>query len=151
MKQRTSIGKHVIVFDGVCKVCHWSVNYVTHYDKKDQFRLIPLQDKAIGRMLKQYNIDSQEQIKKSVIVIQHFQTKREAVLFKSQAIVYILNALKPGIMARCLSVCPLWLLDSGYVLFAKIRYSIFGKYDQCIRPDERLNSKWLKIEEEKHD
>jgi predicted DCC family thiol-disulfide oxidoreductase YuxK len=129
----------VVFFDGVCGLCDQVVDWIVEKDTKDRFRFAPLQGKAARAAFHGFNpmptTASKAEPPKTVVLL-----KNDRYFKRSSAIVEILLDL-PGwrILGWMLWLIPWPLRDLGYVLVAKVRYSIWGKRDTCRlpTPDER--------------
>ena len=55
----------IILFDGVCNMCVWSVRFIILRDEKDQFRLASIQSDIGKKIIKDHNIDIQKMIQLS--------------------------------------------------------------------------------------
>lgn len=130
-------GKKVIVFDGVCNFCNWVVNFIIKRDKKRIFLFVPSQSipgiKIMGQ-LKLENIGDD-----SIILIEDGD-----YLIRSEAVLEVFKHLGSGWKyTKYLRIFPLKLRDWGYSIFAKHRYSIFGKRDTCMIPSDDIKERFL--------
>ena len=48
----------IVLFDGVCNFCNWSVNFIIRHDRHDFFRFAPLQSEAGKALQQRYNLKS---------------------------------------------------------------------------------------------
>ena len=127
----------IILFDGICNMCIWSVRFIIIRDTGDIFRLASIQSEIGKKIIIDHNID----IKKndSIILI-----KNNVVMYRTSAVFYILYQLNT--LWKCLLIfyiIPSPIRDLIYNLFAKIRYRYFGKRKKCILPKELNTSKFL--------
>jgi predicted DCC family thiol-disulfide oxidoreductase YuxK len=123
----------VILFDGFCKLCSWSVQFVLKRDKDKIFKYTPLQSEE-GKNIQENYYD--ETVKTDSIILIY----NERAFVKSDAVLEILNIL--GGFLKIFSVfriLPLRLRDAVYDLVAKYRYRIFGKRKECFLPETYLN------------
>ncbi|HRX10362.1 MAG TPA: DCC1-like thiol-disulfide oxidoreductase family protein [Draconibacterium sp.] len=118
----------VILFDGFCKLCNGTVNFLLKYDKKKQFSFIPLQSDAGKKFISKYKIPVDID---SVLLI-----KSNRVYFKSDAAVEIAGMLNfPWKLASSVKIIPRQIRDKIYNWVAKNRYRWFGKRESCRIPD----------------
>ena len=129
--------KSIVLFDGVCNFCNGSVNYIIEHDSKDYFRFAPLQTEIAEKLLAQHNID-QEQTD-SVILVENGRayTYSTAALKISRH----LKGLRSWIYGFI--IVPKFIRDYFYKLFAKNRYRLFGKQEQCMIPTPEIRRKFL--------
>lgn len=103
-----------------------------------------LQSSFGKEMLSTYNRNVEEL--STFYVIAQYGTKKERLLSQSDAAIFVLvelgGLLKP---AALLMILPVHLRDSVYRLIAKYRYRIFGKYDQCLVPDQNHAKRFIEL------
>ncbi len=119
---------NVILFDGVCNLCHWSVRFIMRHDHKQQFRFVALQSAEAKELLNSAGINQADM--DSVIYIENGQA-----FLKSEAFFRI--AKKMGGFYTLLLIfrlLPKRLVDKIYRLVAMNRYKWFGKKDHCSFP-----------------
>lgn len=129
--------KKIILFDGLCNLCSWSVNFILNRDKKDIFRFASIQSETAKQILSKFKlpVDFEE----SVILIEN-----NSVYFKSEAALRIsknLRHLWPLLFV--LIIVPRFVRDSIYNFIAKNRFKWFGKKESCYTPEKNYNYKFL--------
>ena len=121
--------KAVIVFDGVCALCSGFVRFVAARDHQRQFRFIPAQSPLGTALFRHYGLDP---------------VNYETNLLIADGRVSAKMAAFAGIVSRLGGVwqfgavagrLPGWLGDRIYDVIARNRYRLFGRYEQCLRPD----------------
>lgn len=121
-----STSDKLIIFDGVCGLCHAWVRYVIRHDNKGDFKFTSMQSEKGQAMLKQLNMSV---------------SRRETMLYvendiayeKSVAFLKIVRHLRfPVNLLSCLTVFPRCLRDYIYDRFAQNRYRLFGVRDECL-------------------
>jgi len=50
--------KGIILFDGICNLCNFWVNFIINRDKRNYFLFAPLQSETAKYLTKKYNIDT---------------------------------------------------------------------------------------------
>ncbi len=129
--------KKIIIFDGVCNFCNWSVNFVIKRDKHKIFMFAPSQGIAGKNLLEKYQLENT--CNESIILI--FD---DSFFVKSEAILEIFKYLGSGwVFMKYLKVFPRKLRDWGYSVFGKHRYSLFGKRDTCMIPSDDVKERFL--------
>ena len=128
--------KMIILFDGVCNMCVGSVNFIIKRDSKDVFRFASLQGDVGKKMVKKHSLSIN-----SIVLIKNgkVKTKSSAVL----NILYHLNTFWKALLV--FYVVPYPIRDILYNIVAKSRYFLFGKQNQCMVPNENINSKFLSL------
>tara|TARA_B100000945_G_scaffold182396_2_gene146249 strand:+ start:6175 stop:6588 length:414 start_codon:yes stop_codon:yes gene_type:complete len=130
---------HIILFDGICNLCIWSIRFIIRRDVNNVFKFVSLQSQLGKDLLGKHQIDWKKN--DSIIVV-----SENNVRFKSSAVLYILSQLNT--YWRWLVVfyiIPYPLRDMLYILVAKTRYLFFGKRDKCMLPDDNIKSKFLSL------
>jgi predicted DCC family thiol-disulfide oxidoreductase YuxK len=127
----------VILFDGVCNFCDGAVNFIIARDTDAYFKFAPLQSEIGEKLLAENGID--KTVTDSVVLIED-----------GKVYTYSTAALR---VARKLSgawswmyafiVVPKFIRDFFYKLFAKYRYKMFGKKDECMLPTPEIRSRFL--------
>lgn len=130
--------KKIILFDGVCNLCDNMVRYVIRQDHKDLFRFVSLQS-DLGREIMAYlGIDP---------------SKTDSIILYEPGLAYYVKAGAALRIARllggatacwaALGIFPKPLLDWGYDLVARNRYSWYGKKEECLIPTSEIKNKFL--------
>ena len=130
--------KKIILFDGICNLCNYSVQFVIKHDKKDVFRFVPLQSE-LGK-----KIMIHEGILDATLDSTILYESNKRYYYKAQAAFKILSELK-GIY-QCLlvfSILPTSILNGIYDYIAKNRYRWFGKKESCMIATPEQLSKFL--------
>jgi len=128
---------NVIVFDGICRFCNASINFVIRNDPNTVFYFARAQSNTGSAILRSMGLDPQNPL--SVVLI-----KNGEALTKSNAALTIATHLKrPWSFLRILRAIPVSLRDWLYSLVANNRYRIFGKHQHCMLPSAQLRSRFL--------
>lgn len=137
MKESSSIPKNIILFDGFCNLCSWSVKFILKRDKKDIFRFASLQSETGKRILSEFKLPVD--FEKSVVLIEN-----NSVYFNSEAALRIsknLRHLWPLLFV--LILVPKFVRDSIYNFIAKNRFKWFGQRNSCYSPEKNYDYKFL--------
>jgi len=127
----------IILFDGVCNLCNGSVQFIIKHDSKSVFYFTSQQSKLGKKLIKKYRL---EQFDSIVLVSDN------RVYLYSDAIVEIVKELDSGLKhLYVFRFVPKTLRDKLYKLFAKYRYTIFGKKEYCMIPSKKLQKRFLHI------
>ncbi len=124
----------IIFFDGNCKLCNSSVNFILERDIAAYFKFTPLTSK--------FSKDFFTDKKMNPSTINTIVLYENGLLFlKSDAILNIFKKLKSPLKhLYYLKYIPKKLRDFIYIIIANNRYSWFGKKDVCLIPTpENLN------------
>jgi len=137
----------VVLFDGVCNFCDASVNFIIEHDREGYFRFAPLQSEAGSKLALEHGLSSEIAGKPrddlipidSVILIE--DTK--AYTHSSAALRIVGQLGGPWSWLYGLIIVPSPVRDFFYRLFARYRYRMFGRKDECILPSPDVRARFL--------
>ena len=127
----------LILFDGVCGLCNFFVDFVLRRDPRGTFRFAPLQGETAVELLGEPTTETL----KSLVLIQPDGTRYR----RSAAVVRVLWGLG-GAWSACgtlLWLVPLPIRDVAYRLVATSRYRLFGQKSSCRMPTEEEKNRLL--------
>jgi predicted DCC family thiol-disulfide oxidoreductase YuxK len=138
----------VVLFDGVCNFCDASVNFVIEHDPEGYFTFAPLQSDAGTKLATDYGLASETagmETADGLIPIDSV-----ILIEDGKAYTYSTGALRiarklTGIwsMFYAFIMVPAPVRDFFYRLFAKYRYRVFGRKDQCMLPSPEVRQRFL--------
>ncbi len=131
------LNHHIILFDGVCNFCNYWVNFIIDRDKDDIFKFAALQSEAGQKLLKKFNLKTEDFDTFILIDGEIYFTKSTAALKIARKLNYPVKVLYYFIFI------PKFLRDLIYSLIAINRYKLFGKRDVCRVPTENEKEKFL--------
>jgi predicted DCC family thiol-disulfide oxidoreductase YuxK len=132
----------IILYDGVCGLCHRLNRFVLARDAAARFRFAALQSPFAAEILTRHGRDPRDL--DTVYLVLGLGRPDERLLRKSDAVLWILRELGwPWRMTAALCVLPRTLRDLGYDLVARTRYRLFGRYDACPLPEPRHRARFL--------
>ena len=132
----------VLLYDGVCALCNWTVRFVLRHDQEKTFRFAPLQSPYASRLLAEKGVTSR-QFETAYIAV---SGENGAVLLqRSDAVLFVLGRLGAAwkTMAWIFKFVPRRLRDWAYGVIARSRYRIFGKYETCPLPSENDRERFI--------
>ncbi|KAG8366199.1 hypothetical protein BUALT_Bualt17G0051700 [Buddleja alternifolia] len=124
----TLLRPRVVVYDGVCHLCHAGVKWVIEADKDKQIKFCCLQSKAAEPYLSVCELNRED-------VLRRFLFVEGPGLYHqgSAAALKVLSYLPlPYSALSSLMIIPTPLRDAIYDYVAKRRYDWFGKDDDCL-------------------
>ena len=138
-----------MLFDGVCNVCDASVNFIIEHDKAAHFKFAALQSAEGTRLAAENGLESatakQDETASDLIPIDSVILIEDGRAYThSAAALRILRRLgAPWSWAYVLVIVPRPIRDWAYRLFARYRYRIFGRKDQCMLPSPEVRARFL--------
>ena len=126
-------GRALLLYDGVCTLCHGLVKFLIKRDRGGRFRYAPLQSELGREMLGRFGITG---FPDGVVLMTDALAVGAKVYQRSDAVAASLRLLdgpwqKVGTV---LLLVPRWLREWGYGVVARVRYRVFGRYDTCPVP-----------------
>ena len=127
----------ILLFDGVCNFCNGTVNFVIKHDHAQRFRFASLQSEAGRALLQEYGLRDLPLSTMVLIDRGAAHLDSEGVLRAAQRLGGPFRLLVPFLRV------PRALRDPLYRAFARNRYRLFGRSDQCVVPTPELRARFL--------
>lgn len=129
--------EEIILFDGVCNLCNYFVQFVIKRDKNNIFKFSSLQSEFGQNLLRKFEKVNSEP---DTVVLY----KEEKMFTESTAAIKILSQLGFGYkFFFVFLIIPKFIRDAFYRFVADNRYRWFGKRDSCMVPTEELKNKFI--------
>ena len=127
----------IVLFDGVCNLCHRSVQFIIRQDHQARFKFAPIQSSTGQRLMVDYALDPDDL--SSFILIQN-----DKIYTKSDAWLKIVKTF-PGVWSWLYAaiILPRALRDRFYDFIGSHRYQWFGKKESCMVPNADIRSRFL--------
>lgn len=130
----------ILLYDGVCGFCNSTIRFIIDRDRRKTMRFAPLQGEYARTVMERHprlrSIDS-------LILIEHV-SGQERISYRSDGALRVASYLGGGWRLFLLfRMIPRPVRDGAYDLFARFRYSLFGRYDTCPIPDAELRSRFI--------
>lgn len=124
----TDLPPRIVLFDGVCGLCHGLVRLLVRIDRDRVLRYAPLQGDTAA-LLRSLYPQIPNDIDTAVLV------EDGVVYLRSRAVIATCRGLGwPWRALSVLSWLPSFVTDAVYRLVARVRYRVFGKLDACAIP-----------------
>jgi predicted DCC family thiol-disulfide oxidoreductase YuxK len=131
------VDRPIVLFDGVCKFCDASVNFLIDHDRAGRLRFAALQSQAGQDLLRRFGLRQYDFDTAVLVEGERFSTRSTAVL-------RIASYLPPPFRYfAALLLLPAFLRDPAYNLLIGNRYRWFGRYDACRIPTPELKARFL--------
>jgi predicted DCC family thiol-disulfide oxidoreductase YuxK len=129
--------QNLILFDGVCNFCNTAVQMVIDLDRHKIFKFAAIQSELGQQLYRQHGLDP--------IDIQTLMfVDGSEILTKSDAVLAVLARLDGGWqLLSGFKLMPQPLRDWAYSEFARQRFALFGRRDQCMVPTPELQARFI--------
>jgi predicted DCC family thiol-disulfide oxidoreductase YuxK len=129
---------HIILFDGICNMCCGIVQFIIKKDPGSKFKFAPLQSAA-----------GQDLLKIARMPLHNFNTfvyfRHGKMYTESTAALILLKEIGGKYsLFYGLMIFPKLIRDTVYRLISKSRYTIWGKADQCMIPNDGITNRFLR-------
>jgi predicted DCC family thiol-disulfide oxidoreductase YuxK len=127
----------VVLFDGICNLCNWSVQFIIKRDPGGYFRFAPMQSDVGRRLLEMHGF--RPKASDTFILIEEYRclTKSDAAITVAKH----LTGLWP--VLRFLTIIPKTVRNWCYDVVARNRYRWFGKKETCMIPSRELLDRFI--------
>lgn len=129
---------NLVLYDGVCRFCNNSVNFILKHERAHELLFAPLQSTLGQSVLKRFDLP--ENYTNSLLFLSN-----DKLYDYSKAAFKVAGFLKSP--WRWLSafgvVLPSFFTDFFYRLIAKHRYKLMGKSEACIVPSPDIKNRFL--------
>ena len=130
------LDKSLVLFDGYCHLCSYSVQLILKFDRKGKFIFSPISGDLGHELKKRLHIPGNTD---SIILVENNE-----FFIRSEAVIRIANQLG-GIfrLASVFTILPTMWLDSLYDWIAANRLKWFGKKSSCMMPKPEYKERFL--------
>jgi len=129
--------RFIVLFDGVCNLCHASVQFLLDHDPKARFVFASLQSPVGQALCSHHGIDA---LALDSLVLIEFST---AYRYSTAALRIAQHLPFPWFLFTIFLLLPRFLRDPFYRWIARYRYRFFGKQETCRLPAPSLRSRFL--------
>lgn len=139
--------KHIIVYDGVCKFCNSSVNFILSKDTQAKYRFCAAQsDLGAQLMLAAGFEDTGNALSdyESLLLVRNWGAEKVLIEQKSDAFFSIMSNLGyPYKAVLFFKVIPRFMRNRVYDVIARNRYRWFGKHAVCQLPNPDFKNRFI--------
>ncbi|HVL47861.1 MAG TPA: DCC1-like thiol-disulfide oxidoreductase family protein [Candidatus Thermoplasmatota archaeon] len=130
MSAPTGGSRDVVLFDGLCPLCHGAVRFLAKRDRAGRLAFAPLAGATASRLL----AEAPDEVRKADSVVLVERDGRVSV--RSTALLRAARALGPGwrALAVVARIMPRFMRDALYDAVARRRARWWGRYDACPAP-----------------
>ncbi|MCG8344581.1 MAG: thiol-disulfide oxidoreductase DCC family protein [Chlorobiales bacterium] len=132
-----TLPERIVIFDGVCNLCEFSVNFIYERDRNGKFTFTPAQSPLGQWLLEKHQLNTGTL--DTVVLV-----KKNRAYSRSNAALKIAADLDPPWNTlRLFSLIPEPVRDAVYNHIAKNRYKWFGKKESCMIPTGDVKARFL--------
>jgi len=129
--------RHLIFYDGVCAMCNGIVGWMLRIDDAGLFRFASLQGETADEVRRRH-----PEVPTDVETMVYLRDGE--VFLRSRGAFEAMREMPyPWKAVSWLRVLPTSVTDFFYGILAKVRYRVFGKYDQCPLPPPEHRGRFL--------
>ncbi|QJR82239.1 DUF393 domain-containing protein [Alteromonas pelagimontana] len=129
--------RYIVIFDGICRFCNRSVDFIIKRDPAAKFAFLPMQSDVAVRLAAELGINN---LGEDTFVL----IKNRQCYFYSTAALEItrdLTGFWPWL--RLAMIFPAPIRDACYRWVARRRYRLFGKREQCVAPSAEKRARFI--------
>lgn len=127
----------IVLFDGVCRFCNASVNFLLDHDRSGRLRFAALQSPLGQCLLTRFGL-RRDRLDTLVLI------EPRGPALRSTAALRLTRYLDwPWPLLGILLLVPVFLRDGVYEMLAKNRYRWFGVLESCRVPTPELRERFL--------
>lgn len=132
--------KHkLILFDGICNLCHGFVRYIIKRDKDKRFKFVALQSEAGKRLATKFDVHVEKELWSIILIDAGRPHYRSTAVLKSMR--YLSGFSK---LYYSLIIVPRFIRNGIYRFIGNHRYQWFGKMPTCPTPSSELKE-WFDL------
>ncbi len=129
--------ENVILYDGVCNLCWFWVQFILKRDKKRIFYFVPLQSQTAKNIIRENKLHVADLT--TVVLVDD-----QGVFIKSSAILRVFKKLPmPWPLLYGFRVVPGFIRDRVYNFIGRSRYKWFGRGEACYLPGKQDQDRFL--------
>jgi predicted DCC family thiol-disulfide oxidoreductase YuxK len=138
-----SVGTSVLLFDGVCGLCKYTVRFMLQHDSHGRLFFAAQQQPIAATIFARHALDPQQI--NSAVLVSHYDSPREQLTFKSDAILGCLTVLGGpwAFLAAIGRLVPRALRNIAYNWLARNRHRLFGDGESCTLPTPAERARFL--------
>jgi predicted DCC family thiol-disulfide oxidoreductase YuxK len=142
MSPDSPVGRHLVLYDGVCGLCNRLNAFVLKRDIKGLFAFASLQSQTGRSFLQRFGRSSDAL--DTMYVVVDYRSQTPVLLAKSNAALFMAATAGGGWRwLGFLRFLPVWFRDLVYDLIARNRYRVFGKYETCLLPTPEYRRRFI--------
>jgi predicted DCC family thiol-disulfide oxidoreductase YuxK len=133
----SSTDNPIIIFDGVCNLCEFSVKFIVRNDRRARFKFVSAQSDKGKVLQRRCGVDT---LRDGTVIL----LKNDQLYVKSDAALHIAKDLD-GLwrLLYVFKIIPKPVRDFFYTIISDNRYRWFGKKNECVLPGKNIEDRFL--------
>lgn len=129
--------RSIVIFDGVCNFCNGTVNFIIRRDPNGLFSFTPMQSESGRRLIEEHHAP--------MVGGDTFLLIKNGQCFdRTDAALEICRDLTGlWFLFRVFKIFPRSFRDYFYRLFARNRYTLFGRRQECMIPSPEVRDRFI--------
>jgi len=129
----------VVLFDGVCNLCHGAVQFILDHDRTHALRFASQQSEGGRALMRDHGVAIPAGDPETIFLVESGRVfERSAAALRIAA-----HLTFPFSLLRALVIVPRPIRDVLYRFVAKNRYRWFGKTNECRVPTPELRARMI--------
>ena len=138
LEQYMKDDEQTIIFDGLCNLCEYSVQFIIRNDRRGAFKFVAGQSEKGKDLQLRYGVDT---IRDGTVIL----LKNKRVYVMSDAALEIAKGLDaPWKYMSIFRFLPKSMRDYVYSIISRNRYRWFGRKTACLLPGKDSKDRFLK-------
>ena len=131
--------RHIVIFDGVCNFCNGAVNFIIKRDPEGLFVFTPMQSDLASELMEKHQVHNLGV--DTLLLIKGEQ----CFMFSSAALEISRDLTGFWYIFSVVKLVPAPIRDFLYRLFARNRYTLFGRQKACMIPTEEVRCRFVGV------
>lgn len=129
--------RYIVIFDGVCNFCNGAVNFIIRRDPNALFSFTPMQSESGKWLIDEHHAP--------MVGVDTFLLIKNGQCFdRTDAALEICRDLTGfWFLFRIFKILPRSFRDFFYRLFARNRYKLFGRREECMIPSPEVRDRFI--------
>ena len=132
--------RDIVIFDGVCNFCNGAVKFIIKRDPDGRFAFTPMQSDLARQLLLEHGVRN-DGVDTFMLV-----KDGQSYVFSDAALEIARELTGFWYLFNVFRIVPSSIRNYLYKLFARHRYTLFGKRDACMVPTDAVKSRFVGIQ-----
>jgi predicted DCC family thiol-disulfide oxidoreductase YuxK len=131
--------RHIVIFDGVCNICNGAVNFIIKRDPEGLFAFTPMQSDLAKELMEKHQIHN--------VGVDTFMLIKDGQCLKFSSAALEISRDLTGFwhLFYVFKLLPAPIRDFVYKMFARNRYTLFGRQKACMVPTDEVRHRFVGV------